>query len=181
MFLSPRKSQVDIVQSVGRVMRLAPGKKYGYIILPVAIPTGMSPEDVLSDNDTFRVVWEVLQALRAHDERFDAMVNKIDLNRSKPDKISIIDPFAPDGDLDGDDGPGGSRMGDGVQGGFDLEALGQWKDAIYARLVQKVGSRRYWEQWAKDVAQIAARHRTRLKHQVADRAEIGRASCRERV
>ena len=83
MFLSPRKSQVDIVQSVGRVMRLAPGKKYGYIILPVAIPTGMAPEEVLADNDVFRVVWEVLQALRAHDERFDAMVNKIDLNRSK--------------------------------------------------------------------------------------------------
>lgn len=57
MFLSPRKSQVDIVQSVGRVMRLAPGKQYGYIILPVAIPSGMSPEDVLSDNDIFRVVW----------------------------------------------------------------------------------------------------------------------------
>ena len=173
MFLSPRKSQVDIVQSVGRVMRLAPGKKYGYIILPVAIPAGMAPEEVLADNDVFRVVWEVLQALRAHDERFDAMVNKIDLNRSKPDKIAIIDPFAPDGDLDGDDGPGGSRMGDGVQGGFDLEALGQWKDAIYARLVQKVGSRRYWEQWAKDVAQIAARHRARLEHRVADPAVAG--------
>ena len=173
MFLSPRKSQVDIVQSVGRVMRLAPGKKYGYIILPVAIPAGTAPEEVLADNDVFRVVWEVLQALRAHDERFDAMVNKIDLNRSKPDKIAIIDPFAPDGDLDGDDGPGGSRMGDGVQGGFDLEALGQWKDAIYARLVQKVGSRRYWEQWAKDVAQIAARHRTRLEHRVADPSVAG--------
>ena len=52
MFLAPRKSQVDIVQSVGRVMRLAPGKRYGYIILPVAIPSGMAPEDVLSDNDT---------------------------------------------------------------------------------------------------------------------------------
>ena len=173
MFLFPRKSQVDIVQSVGRVMRLAPGKKYGYIILPVAIRAGMAPEEVLADNDVFRVVWEVLQALRAHDERFDAMVNKIDLNRSKPDKIAIIDPFAPDGDLDGDDGPGGSRMGDGVQGGFDLDALGQWKDAIYARLVQKVGSRRYWEQWAKDVAQIAARHRTRLEHRVADPAVAG--------
>ena len=56
MFLSPRKSQVDIVQSVGRVMRLAPGKRYGYIILPVAIPSGMTPEKVLTDNDTFRVV-----------------------------------------------------------------------------------------------------------------------------
>ncbi|WP_322783117.1 DEAD/DEAH box helicase [Actinomyces bowdenii] len=163
MFLSPRKSQVDIVQSVGRVMRLAPGKQYGYIILPVAIPSGMSPEEVLSDNDTFRVVWEVLQALRAHDERFDAMVNKIDLNQSKPDKIAIIDPFgaaAGDGDSSGAPAP--------QQAAFDLGALGKWSEAIYARMVQKVGSRRYWEQWAKDVAAIAARHRTRLAKRVRD-------------
>ena len=163
MFLSPRKSQVDIVQSVGRVMRLAPGKQYGYIILPVAIPAGMSPEDVLSDNDTFRVVWEVLQALRAHDERFDAMVNKIDLNQSKPDKIAIIDPFgaaADDSDSSSTPAP--------QQAAFDLGALGKWREAIYARMVQKVGSRRYWEQWAKDVADIAARHRKRLAKRVQE-------------
>lgn len=164
MFLSPRKSQVDIVQSVGRVMRLASGKRYGYIILPVAIPTGMSPEDVLSDNDTFRVVWEVLQALRAHDERFDAMVNKIDLNQSKPDKIAIIDPFGAPGGGDDDS----SSTPTPQQAAFDLGALGRWREAIYARLVQKVGSRRYWEQWAKDVADIAARHRTRLAKRVED-------------
>ena len=164
MFLSPRKSQVDIVQSVGRVMRLAPGKQYGYIILPVAIPSGMSPEDVLSDNDTFRVVWEVLQALRAHDERFDAMVNKIDLNQSKPDKIAIIDPFGAPG---GDEGDSSSTPAP-QQAAFDLGALGKWREAIYARLVQKVGSRRYWEQWAKDVAAIAARHRKRLAKRVED-------------
>lgn len=164
MFLSPRKSQVDIVQSVGRVMRLAPGKQYGYIILPVAIPAGMSPEDVLSDNDTFRVVWEVLQALRAHDERFDAMVNKIDLNQSKPDKIAIIDPFGAPGGNDGDS----SGTPAPQQAAFDLGALGKWREAIYARMVQKVGSRRYWEQWAKDVADIAARHRTRLAKRVQE-------------
>ena len=164
MFLSPRKSQVDIVQSVGRVMRLAPGKQYGYIILPVAIPSGMSPEDVLSDNDTFRVVWEVLQALRAHDERFDAMVNKIDLNRSKPDKIAIIDPFGAPSDDEGDS----FGTSEPQQAAFDLGSLGRWREAIYARLVQKVGSRRYWEQWAKDVAAIAARHRTRLAKRVRD-------------
>ena len=163
MFLSPRKSQVDIVQSVGRVMRLAPGKQYGYIILPVAIPAGMSPEDVLSDNDTFRVVWEVLQALRAHDERFDAMVNKIDLNQSKPDKITIIDPFGAAAD-DSDSSSTPAHQ----QAAFDLGALSKWREAIYACLVQKVGSRRYWEQWANDVANIAARHRKRLAKRVQD-------------
>ena len=75
----PTQVVVDVVQSVGRVMRKAPGKQYGYIILPVGIPAGLTPEEALGDNKKYQVVWEVLQALRAHDERFNAMINKIDL------------------------------------------------------------------------------------------------------
>lgn len=52
MFLSKRNSQVDVVQSVGRVMRKAPGKKYGYIIIPVIIPENMSPEEALDHSDS---------------------------------------------------------------------------------------------------------------------------------
>ncbi len=79
LFLTPRNSQVDVVQSVGRVMRLSPGKKRGYVILPVVIPAGLEPHEALSDNKTYAVVWQVLQALRSHDDRFDAMINKMDL------------------------------------------------------------------------------------------------------
>lgn len=80
LFLHPRNSVVDVVQSVGRVMRLSEGKDYGYIILPVAVPAGVSPSQALSDNRRFKVVWQVLNALRAHDDRFNAMVNSIALN-----------------------------------------------------------------------------------------------------
>lgn len=45
LFLTPRNSQVDVVQSVGRVMRNAPGKKRGYVILPVVIPAGVEPHE----------------------------------------------------------------------------------------------------------------------------------------
>jgi predicted helicase len=91
MFLSPRKSQVDIVQSVGRVMRTAPGKQYGYIILPIGIPAGMSPEEVLDNDPKYQVVWDVLQALRAHDDRFNAEINKIELNKKKGTHINVLD------------------------------------------------------------------------------------------
>ncbi len=84
MFLNPRNSVVDVVQSVGRVMRRAPGKQYGYVILPIGIPADMTPEQALADNDKYKVVWQVLQALRAHDERFNAMVNQIELNKARP-------------------------------------------------------------------------------------------------
>lgn len=160
IFLNPRKSQVDIVQSVGRVMRKTPGKKYGYIILPVAIPAGASPEEALADNDRFRVVWEVLQALRAHDERFDVMINKIELNKNKPDKLIFVQTS-----FDNDEG---GASCEGVAGPNEvalqlpLDSLEEWRNAIYARLVEKVGSRCYWETWAKDIAGIAGHHRTRL-------------------
>ncbi|WP_159809581.1 DEAD/DEAH box helicase [Cellulomonas citrea] len=157
LFLNPRKSQVDVVQSVGRVMRRSPGKKYGYIILPIVVPAGVSPEDALRDNERYRVVWEVLQALRAHDERFDAMVNKIELNKARDARINVIGIGGPEPDEHST-----NAADKGTQGWFDLDALGDFRAALYAKLVQKVGSRRYWEQWAADVAVIAEKHRERL-------------------
>ena len=61
-------------------MRRAPNKNFGYIILPVVIPPGADAVSELDNNETYRVVWEVLQALRSHDERLDAEINQIDLN-----------------------------------------------------------------------------------------------------
>jgi predicted helicase len=157
MFLSPRKSVVDIVQSVGRVMRKAPGKKFGYIILPVGVPSGMSPEEALRDNKRYAAVWEVLQALRAHDERFDAMVNRIDLTSDRDRKINVI-------------GVDGGDRGDGGQGMLQLAFgdLDAWRDAIYSKIVDKVGTRRYWQDWAKSVADIATRQTTRINALLAD-------------
>jgi predicted helicase len=153
MFLSPRKSIVDVVQSVGRVMRKAPGKKYGYILLPIAIPEGVAPDVALRDNAKYQVVWDVLQALRAHDERLNAEINKIDLTSKRSDRINVIGV-----------GGGGDRSSRGVQSALalNLTQLDEWRDAVYARIVAKVGSRRYWEDWAKSVAQIAEAHITRI-------------------
>lgn len=158
MFLSPRKSVVDIVQSVGRVMRKAPGKEYGYIILPIGIPAGMTPEQALRDNKRYAAVWEVLQALRAHDERFNAMVNRIELVKARDEKINVIGVPGPEGH----GGRDGSGDGQGTQGALGLTWLDEWREAIYAKVVAKVGSRTYWEDWAKDIADIAQRHITRI-------------------
>ncbi|MGD9997239.1 MAG: type ISP restriction/modification enzyme [Ilumatobacteraceae bacterium] len=159
MFLTPRGSQIDVVQSVGRVMRRSEGKDLGYIILPVVIPAGVPPEEALRDNERFKVVWQVLQALRAHDDRFNAMVNKIDLNTKRPDKIQIIDVTGRGGE------DGETKAPKPVQMTFDIEG---WRDSIYAKIVTKVGERRYWETWAKDVAEIAQQHIVRIKGLLAD-------------
>ena len=174
MFLSSRNSQVDVVQSVGRVMRKAPGKKYGYIIIPVIIPESMSPEEALDKSDCFGVVWTVLNALRAHDDRFNAEINKIELNR-KPQtaqKHGLIGGG-------GEKGEGGKERGSEqhiyvdavvpqeVQQELNLK-FESLQSVIFARMVKKVGTRRYWELWAKDVAAIAEEHIARIKQLIAD-------------
>ena len=168
LFLTPRGSQVDVVQSVGRVMRKAPGKELGYIVLPVVVPSGIAPEEALRDNERYKVVWQVLQALRSHDDRFHAMVNQIELNKRKPDAIEIVTITGPT------DGDGVDRADPDQPARRPAEQLlmefpaDEFRDAMYARIVAKVGERRYWETWAKDIADIAAAHVTRIKGLLAD-------------
>ncbi|MGO4985894.1 DEAD/DEAH box helicase [Streptococcus alactolyticus] len=159
VFLSPRKSQVDIVQAVGRIIRKSEGKEYGYIILPIVVPAGETPETILDNNKSYDVVWQVLNALRSVDERFEATINKLELNKKKPKNIQII-------------GVGGApddpsiNTGDGTyinepQAPYQTELELEWEaveGAIYGKIVQKVGDRRYLEDWSKDVADIARRH-----------------------
>ena len=171
MFLTPRNSVVDVVQSVGRVMRRSPGKNFGYIILPIGIPAGMSPEEALKDNKRYRTVWQVLQALRAHDDRFNATVNKIELNKQKPGQINVIGiggGASNEGADGGQDGGATTGTTDRKSGNTSYQAnldfdFGQWREAIFAKIVTKVGDRRYWESWAGDVALIAERHVTRIQ------------------
>lgn len=159
IFLSPRKSQVDIVQAVGRIIRKFEGKDYGYIILPIVIPAGETPETILDNNKSYDVVWQVLNALRSVDERFEATINKLELNKKKPKNIQII------GVGSAPDDPS-INTGDGTyinepQAPYQTELELEWEaveGAIYGKIVQKVGDRRYLEDWSKDVADIARRH-----------------------
>lgn len=162
MFMNPRKSVVDVVQSVGRVMRKMAGKKFGYVILPIAIPGGIEPDEALNNNDKYRVVWQVLQALRAHDERFDAEVNKIDLTK-KTNRL-MVDVIGAGGGKSDDEEDSATKGADKVQGALQLDfsKIEAWRDAILSKIVQKVGQRRYWENWAKDVGEIAQAHSERI-------------------
>ena len=173
LFLSPRKSQVDVIQAVGRVMRRAEGKDFGYIILPVAVPAGMAPERALDDNKRFQVVWQVLKALRAHDERLDAAINSMELNGQGPENIIVeqvslekknkqddpLDGTAPDRDEAGAGSSGSSADGvaQGIQGQLTL-LPSDWKESVFGRIVKKVGSSLYWEDWSKDIATVAERY-----------------------
>ncbi|PJI46159.1 MAG: damage-inducible protein [Pseudomonas sp.] len=181
LFLTPRNSQVDVVQSVGRVMRNAPGKKRGYVVLPVVIPAGMEPHEALNDNQTYKVVWQVLQALRSHDDSFDAMVNKLDLIGSDPRKMEVIaitdkaekKAKKSSGTSNGKAGKGQYGIGE-KRAKYDAEGqmtqqaeltyeVGEIEKAIYAKIVDKCGNRHHWEDWANDIAKIARTHIDRIQ------------------
>lgn len=180
LFLTPRNSQVDVVQSVGRVMRKPPGgdKKLGYVILPVVIPTDKSPDEALNDNQTYRVVWEVLQALRSHDDRFDAMINRMRFDgqdRARMEVIAVTDRIAVPRREEstglksqGQAAKKSHTIGKALttetaakQGELEFE-IGDIERAILAKVVQKCGNRLYWDEWAKNIAEIASTHITRL-------------------
>jgi predicted helicase len=184
MFLHPRKSQIDIVQSVGRVMRKAEHKDIGYVIIPVTIAPGVSPEKALNDNERYRVVWQILNALRAHDERLESTINRIAIGEDVSDKIEI---FSLDPELDAitseiedlktkrkkkdkkddsvvslsnennDLNNKDSNKDEQLQ--FQIADLSQ---AMKAKIVEKCGTRDYWENWASDIAKIAQTHVIRL-------------------
>jgi len=180
LFLTPRSSQVDVVQSVGRVMRRAEGKELGYVILPVVIPAGEEPENALNNNQAYRVVWQVLNALRAHDDRFDAMINKLEFNgkdTSRMEVIAVADKVVKKTkrQTKKSEIAGKARKSNGIGSSvtptpeqFDIEfSVGEIERALYAKIVKKCGNRHHWEDWANDIAKIARTHIDRI-HGILD-------------
>ncbi len=180
IFVSPKNSQVDVVQSVGRVMRRSPGKNYGYIIIPVVIPENVEGDEVLSKHPNFKVVWTVLNALRAHDDRFNAEVNKIELSKQKPKHILFggVDSSHDDDGVDPSfvDATKQDTTSAAMQMARQLSLrFEDLQNVFYAKMVTKVGSKRYWELWAKDIAQIAEEHIKHIKDLITDEGKHKKA------
>ena len=98
-FVDPRSSTIDIIQALGRAIRKAPDKRVGTIVLPVFIADD-DPDQALNDS-TFKNVWDVLKALRAHDEALGEELDELRraLGRQaspprRPEKIKLDLPAA---------------------------------------------------------------------------------------
>jgi hypothetical protein len=66
--MDPRESPTDIIQVLGRTLRMRPGKEFGYILLPIRIHLrpGMSVEQAIAASPMSHV-WGVLSALADQD------------------------------------------------------------------------------------------------------------------
>jgi predicted helicase len=180
LFLSPRKSTNEVVQAVGRVMRKSEGKERGYVILPIVIQPGADAETVLNNNAAFQTVWQVLNALRSHDDRFDAHINKLEMTGEDPARLEILSvldgvtnniPHAkPSSERTSDDKPthgigeavAAERKVPPAQLTLEL-GFEHIKKALQAKIVERCGNRKHWEAWAADIAKVAQTHITRIK------------------
>jgi predicted helicase len=190
MFLHPRKSQIDVVQSVGRVMRKAKGKDMGYVILPITVTPGVSPESALNNNEKYKVVWQILNALRAHDERFDSTINRIGLEEDVSDRLEVVGIGSRE-ELEATTAvieniktkkKGGNKKKDEELGlGNEIIddekpeeqqlafVLSDLSHAIKAKIVDKCGTRDYWENWASDIAKLAQAHIKQIQEAVLNK------------
>lgn len=186
IFLKPRKSKVDVVQAVGRVMRKDPEneKKMGYVILPITIPAGSNPENVLDNDKDHTVIWQVLSALRSHDERLASVINRLEYNEDVSKFIEIVNlgredelkeitgekklknqiknkkNESDDQDEDINEESNNKDADQQEKFGFTEDELSK---SIKAKIVDKVGNRDYFEVWARDIAEIAEQHIIRIR------------------
>lgn len=198
IYLSKRRSKVDIIQSVGRVMRTSPGKKYGYIIIPIFVPEGTDPGTALSSSREYGRIWDVVSALRSHDERLNAKINSASLGDSEPLKkvveFEVLDssrlnkakniphrthPIGEDAH-DEDREPSGSHdQGDSGQSqlilGDNDESLQKMARAIRAQIVRKCGTKIYWSEWSGDVGAVTRSRSDQIRSLVAEPGEAADA------
>ena len=83
-FVDPKRSEIDIIQAVGRAIRLSEGKETGTIVIPVFLSDSDDPDEVLSTSE-FDQVWKVVNALRSHDESLGEMLDefRVEIGRKR--------------------------------------------------------------------------------------------------
>ena len=173
IFFHARQSQQEVVQAVGRVMRKAPGKDHGYIILPVVTPDREEARKTLDRNEPFRVIWQVVNALRSHDDRLDAEIHAASIEDSPQSMSRILKIIAPQihrvEELACEQSPAALKMHigkdlqelkpDAYHQELDDESLAPYATHIIRHLksviVKHCSSSSYWLDWAGDVGKIA--------------------------
>ncbi|WP_419918318.1 DEAD/DEAH box helicase family protein [Candidatus Poriferisocius sp.] len=160
IFFERRTSKIDITQAVGRVMRRAPGKEIGRVVIPVVVPEGknVTDQEVLNGSD-FKVVWDVVRALRSHDERIDYWINH-PKTVAKKDKVrvKVLDSRT--------DRPEGEATDEQLQLIF-----AQVKEAVASKLVEMCGDRRSWITWGEKAAGVCRQVHDRVEEAVNETAE----------
>ena len=165
---------VEVVQIVGRVMRRAPNKVRGYVVIPVVTSCTETSMELLSNNPDFKQVWQVLLALRSINP--NNVIADLPLNKlaRRIEIISIQDtPIAHKETKQDKDGlrdiglqtPPAEVLD---QPRWDFGEAAAIEEHIKSMIIKKLGNRREWEDWAQDVGEICSRQVDHIKAMIGD-------------
>ena len=127
LFAEPKKSQIQVVQAVGRAIRKAKSKNYGYIILPIIVPNNENPDLFLEDS-SYNHIWQVLKALRTHDKSIGYEIDNLQF--------------------------GDYESGNGEDFPEEPEIELSFEQKLYFKIFEKVGDKRYLESWIGDIEKL---------------------------
>jgi superfamily II DNA or RNA helicase len=155
-FVGPRHSQVDIAQAVGRAMRTAPGKKLGYIVVPLFVDEDQQDEQFAIQEEGFDDVADVLNAMLDHDEELVDIIRNLreQKGEGKPfnlkrlrKKLQLTGPF------------------------INLDAL---MNSISVKIVDRIGSS--WDEWFGVLMKFKAREGPKQAREPRQAVFAGRAT-----
>ncbi len=151
IFWDSKQSEVDIVQSVGRIMRKADNKKMGYIIVPIYIDSTADQKKEIEEK--YKVVWKILRAMRSHDERLDVWINSLQYRDPTKKPRGPFIPIIPNAEV--------------VVDPKQLDFINNERQGfIYGKIIQNVGDREYWDEWVKDIAEIVKKERDGIEQSI---------------
>ena len=165
VFLQPRQSQINIIQCIGRVLRTSPGKKWGYILIPIFVPPGRKPEDVLNENKEYKRITRVINALRSIDDDFNDEIQNLGLNPEGkiPKKIIGIGSNS-DKDINNDNVAQNKTL--------NLKWDEDFSKAIKAVVIRQTVDSDHWEDWVDDVATKAKKNRGKIKSLINNKPDV---------
>ncbi len=150
IFLAPKESKIDIVQAVGRALRIAPDKKFGYIIIPIIAPqfiNGETKDYYEANNKRYETIYKVVEALKSHDEAINGDIERLHATGTSK-RIKIV--------------PSKDFKRYNTELPFEI-----FKTELIAKVVEMNGTKSYWWHWAKKVSVIVQRHTEKIKELIA--------------
>jgi len=164
-FFDPKSSVVDVVQAVGRAVRKAPGKKRGYVILPILVNDDSEETKEKIDKSTFKVIWQVISALQSMDETLVAKMRALFIDPKKEKVEETFEPLREDKTEEVED----SRENEiklGILGGQSLE-LQELRNFIVPKIVKIFRlAHEFIADWTSEATKLAKEIKGILEYEI---------------
>jgi len=164
-FFDPKSSVVDVVQAVGRAVRKAPGKKRGYVILPILVNDDSEDTKEKIDKSTFKVIWQVISALQSMDETLVAKMRALFIDPKKEKVEETFEPLREDKTEEVED----SRENEiklGILGGQSLE-LQELRNFIVPKIVKIFRlAHEFIADWTSEATKLAKEVKSLLEEEI---------------